>query len=126
MSTDNQTAPHSLSQRIDEEMADSFDEELEMELDDGRLEALLDVYNEHPDRATVDRSIYFKELFRLQRELVKLQDWVVTQKLKVVILFEGRDSAGKGGAIKRVAQRLNPRVCRIAALPAPSERERSH
>src|SRR5205085_11794107 len=55
----------------------------------------------------------------------KLQDWVVHQKAKVVILFEGRDSAGKGGVIKRITQRMNPRVCRVAALPAPNERERT-
>jgi polyphosphate kinase len=61
----------------------------------------------------------------LQGELVKLQDWVVDQKLKVVVIFEGRDAAGKGGVIKRITQRLNPRVCRVAALPAPSERERT-
>src|SRR5581483_5842662 len=66
-----------------------------------------------------------KELLRLQRELVRLQDWVVHQKLKVVVLFEGRDAAGKGGVIKRVTQRLNPRICRTVALPAPSERERT-
>jgi polyphosphate kinase 2 (PPK2 family) len=56
---------------------------------------------------------------------VKLQDWVVSQKLKVVVLFEGRDAAGKGSVIKRITQRLNPRVCRVAALPAPNERERT-
>lgn len=56
---------------------------------------------------------------------MKLQDWVQHEKKKVVILFEGRDPAGKGGVIKRITQRLNPRVCRIAALPAPSERERT-
>ena len=56
---------------------------------------------------------------------MKLQDWVVHQKLKVVVLFEGRDAAGKGGVIKRVTQRLNPRICRVVALPAPTERERS-
>lgn len=111
--------------RIERELADSFDEELEMELDDGRLEGLLDIYGENPDRPTLARVTYFKELFRLQRELVRLQDWVVHAKLKVVVLFEGRDSAGKGGAIKRITQRLNPRVCRVAALPAPSERERT-
>jgi len=61
----------------------------------------------------------------LQGELVKLQDWVVDQKLKVVVIFEGRDAAGKGGVIKRITQRLNPRVCRVAALPAPNERERT-
>ena len=69
--------------------------------------------------------LYFNELLRLQRELIKLQDWVVAKKLKLVVIFEGRDSAGKGGAIKRVTQRLNPRVCRAVALPAPTERERS-
>ena len=56
---------------------------------------------------------------------MKLQDWVVDQKLKVVVIFEGRDAAGKGGVIKRITQRLNPRVCRVAALPAPNERERT-
>ena len=74
---------------------------------------------------TLPRRLYFKELFRLQRELIKLQDWVVTKKFKLVVIFEGRDSAGKGGAIKRVMQRLNPRVVRTVALPAPTERERS-
>jgi polyphosphate kinase len=64
-------------------------------------------------------------LLDLQRELIKLQDWVVHQKAKVVVVFEGRDSAGKGGVIKRITQRMNPRVCRVAALPAPSERERT-
>ena len=73
----------------------------------------------------MDRRLYFRELFRLQGELVKLQDWVVHKKLKVVVLFEGRDAAGKGGVIKRITQRLNPRVCRVAALPAPNERERT-
>ena len=71
------------------------------------------------------RRQYFSELFRLQAELVKLQDWVVAKREKVVILFEGRDAAGKGGAIKRFNQRLNPRVCRVVALPAPSDRERT-
>jgi polyphosphate kinase 2 len=102
---------------------DSFDEELEMELDDERLAKLVDVDGREPSSA--DRNTYFRELFRLQAELVKLQDWVVHKKLKLVVIFEGRDSAGKGGAIKRITQRLNPRVCRVAALPAPSERERT-
>ncbi len=108
-----------------DEMLDSFDEELELEIDDDRLAQLLAEMSEHPDRATIDRRVYFRELFRLQGELVKLQDWVQHQKLKVVVIFEGRDSAGKGGVIKRITQRLNPRVCRVAALPAPSERERT-
>src|SRR5258708_24386233 len=111
--------------RVHDEMLDSFDEELELEVDDGRLEQLLADMSEHPDRATIDRRVYFKELFRLQGELVKLQDWVLRQKLKVVVIFEGRDSAGKGGVIKRITQRLNPRIGRVAALPAPNERERT-
>lgn len=72
------------------------------------------------------RKTYFRELFRLQGELVKLQDWVVHMGHRLIVLFEGRDAAaGKGGAIKRITQRLNPRVCRVAALPAPNNRERT-
>ena len=112
--------------RIKQELADSFDEELEMELDESRLETLFADSAPMEGRAqALDRSVYFRELFRLQHELVRLQDWVQHKGLRVVILFEGRDSAGKGGAIKRITQRLNPRVCRVAALPAPSERERT-
>jgi polyphosphate kinase 2 len=113
-----------LFRRIHGEIVDSFDEELEMELDDDRL-AKLGGVSEKPRPETLDRQTYFKELFRLQGELVKLQDWVVHKKLKIVVVFEGRDAAGKGGVIKRITQRLNPRVCRVAALPAPSERERT-
>jgi polyphosphate kinase len=120
-------AEKSMQARADADLLDSYDEELEMELDDDRLDQLLmDVPPQGPTAdGSVDRRLYFRELFRLQGELVKLQDWVVHNKLKVVVLFEGRDAAGKGGAIKRITQRLNPRVCRVAALPAPSERERT-
>jgi len=111
--------------RIQKEMVDSFDEELELEIDDDRLAKLLSEMSERPEQETIDRRLYFKELFRLQGELVKLQDWVQHNKLKVVVIFEGRDAAGKGGVIKRITQRLNPRVCRVAALPAPNERERT-
>jgi len=114
-----------LQDRLQEELLDSIDEELELEIDDDRLAALLDPAQGSPEPDTVDRHFYFKELLRLQRELVRLQDWVVHRKLKVLVLFEGRDAAGKGGVIKRVTQRLNPRICRTVALPAPSERERS-
>jgi polyphosphate kinase 2 len=106
-----------LDYRIHQEIMDSLDEELEMELDDHRLGGNTN------DNNNTDRQRYFHELLRLQGELVKLQDWVQAKKLKVVVLFEGRDSAGKGGAIKRITQRLNPRVCRVAALPAPNDRE---
>ena len=109
------------------DLTDSYDEELEMELDDDGIDEWLMTVPEQGGQteAGMDRRLYFKELFRLQGELVKLQDWVVNQKLKVVVLFEGRDAAGKGGAIKRITQRLNPRICRVAALPAPSEREKT-
>ena len=109
-----------LINRMAQEALDSYDEELELEIDDELL-------SNQPlsEEQKADRKRYFSELFRLQGELVKLQDWVVAHKLKVVVLFEGRDAAGKGGAIKRITQRLNPRVCRVAALPAPSEREKT-
>lgn len=105
---------------LQQEILDDLDEELEMELDDGRLEAWAD----QDGTGDLPRGRYFRELLRLQAELVRLQDWVVHNGLKVVVLFEGRDAAGKGGAIKRITQRLNPRSCRVVALPAPSERER--
>ncbi len=107
------------------ELEDDFDEELEQEIDDNRvppeLRQLLPIHK----KSTIDRHIYFQELLRLQGELVKLQDWVVHKGLKIVVLFEGRDSAGKGGVIKRITQRTNPRVCRVVALPAPSDREKT-
>ena len=107
--------------KIREDILDSIDEELEMAIDDGE--------NENDPLASPEerqaRVSYFRELLRLQGELVKLQDWVVATKQKVVILFEGRDAAGKGGVIKRITQRLNPRVCRVTALPAPNDRERT-
>ncbi len=77
------------------------------------------------DAQTGERIRYFRELLRLQSELVILQDWVVKTGHRMVILFEGRDAAGKGGVIKRITQRLNPRVCRVAALPAPNDREKT-
>src|SRR5262245_5620471 len=110
---------------IDADWQDRLDEELEMELDDSRLEEIEGLKSIQEPSETLDRSVYFKELLRLQGELVKLQDWVQHNKQKVVIIFEGRDSAGKGGVIKRITQRLNPRVCRVVALPAPTERERT-
>ncbi|WP_426144471.1 polyphosphate kinase 2 [Polaromonas sp. DSR2-3-2] len=112
--------------RIRNDLIDSYDEELEMELEDQTLAQLT---GEEPITSSAQdkerRRQYFRELFRLQGELVKLQDWVIASGHKVVILFEGRDAAGKGGVIKRITQRLNPRVCRVAALPAPNERERT-
>jgi polyphosphate kinase 2 len=111
-----------LVKRIHRDLQDDFDEELELEFEDRD--------HDQPARdatpeARSERQRYFRELIRLQSELVKLQDWVVHTGHKVVILFEGRDAAGKGGVIKRITQRLNPRVCRVAALPAPNDRERT-
>jgi polyphosphate kinase 2 len=80
--------------------------------------------NENPSKK-MKRKAYEAELARLEAELVKLQEWVRTQGLRVVVVFEGRDSAGKGGTIKRIARRLNPRVVRVVALPTPTEREKS-
>ena len=110
---------------VDLELADSFDEELEMELDDDRIARELRDIIDFKQKSTLPRPVYFRELLRLQSELIKLQDWVIHKRLKVVVLFEGRDAAGKGGVIKRITQRLNPRVCRVVALPAPSEREQT-
>ena len=109
-----------LVRRIERDLIDGFDEELELEREDGEA---LDASASAEDRA--ERRRYFRELFRLQGELVKLQDWVAHTGHRVVILFEGRDAAGKGGVIKRITQRLNPRVCRTVALPAPNDRERT-
>ena len=122
LSPDNAKAMHD---RVREEMLDSYDEEMELELDEDRIDQMADELAGQSAGSSVDRRTYFKELFRLQGELVKLQNWVQHEKLKVVVIFEGRDSAGKGGVIKRITQRLNPRVCRVAALPAPNERERT-
>ena len=76
-------------------------------------------------RKRVKKSVYESELFRMQLELVKMQEWVKENGLKVVVIFEGRDAAGKGGVIKRITQHLSPRICRVAALPAPTEREKT-
>ena len=119
------TSDKALRELIGADLRDSLDEELELEFGESQLEQFGDIQSALETHQTIERSIYFKELFRLQRELVKLQDWVQHNKLKVVVIFEGRDSAGKGGVIKRITQRLNPRVCRVAALPAPTERERT-
>jgi polyphosphate kinase 2 len=116
-----------LLRRIEREIIDGYDEELELEIEDRTHEDILagEAGLRGTDEARSERAAYFKELFRLQGELVKLQDWVAASKRKVVVIFEGRDAAGKGGVIKRITQRLNPRVCRTVALPAPSDRERT-
>src|SRR5271168_1620185 len=77
--------------------------------------------------AAVQLSVkeYEKELLRLQTELVYMQEWIVARGRRLVVVFEGRDTAGKDGAIKRITAYLNPRTCRVAALPTPSDREKT-
>ncbi|MEO3471368.1 polyphosphate kinase 2 [Roseomonas sp. CAU 1739] len=122
--TDDPKDPHERSWMAIE-LEDDFDEELETEIDDGRIPQELRALLSQRRKSTLDRGLYFRELLRLQSELVKLQDWVQHKGLKLVVLFEGRDSAGKGGVIKRITQRVNPRACRVVALPAPNDREKS-
>jgi polyphosphate kinase 2 (PPK2 family) len=107
------------------ELEDAFDEDFELELSEPALSIeLRKIYKKrHPQ--TLDRATYFKSLLKLQAELIKLQDWVQATGEKIAVIFEGRDAAGKGGVIKRITQRLNPRVCRVVALSKPTERERT-
>lgn len=107
------------------ELEDAFDEDFELEMSEPALSMeLRRIYKEkHP--TTLDRRTYFTALLTLQAELIKLQDWVEATGEKIMVIFEGRDAAGKGGVIKRITQRLNPRVCRVVALPKPGDRERT-
>jgi polyphosphate kinase 2 len=107
------------------ELDDSFDEDYELEFGEEVRTLQLGKGDPREQAPPLERGKYFRQLLELQRELIKLQTWVAETGAKVVVLFEGRDSAGKGGAIKRITQRLNPRVCRVVALPAPTERERT-
>ena len=110
---------------LEAELQDTLDEDFEIEFSEPMLsQEIRRIYNnKKPDR--LDRKVYFRNLLRLQAEMIKLQDWVVHTNAKVLVIMEGRDSAGKGGVIKRITQRLNPRVARVVALPAPSRREQS-
>ncbi|MEX0287047.1 MAG: polyphosphate kinase 2 [Paracoccaceae bacterium] len=107
------------------ELADTLDEDYELEISEPALSMeIRRIYKQaHPP--SLERKDYFIKLLHLQSELIKLQDWVQHTGEKIVVIFEGRDSAGKGGVIKRITQRLNPRVVRVVALPAPSDREKS-
>ena len=99
------------------ELEDIFDELYELELEDDLLisKKVREVY-QSARPPEMDRRLYLRELLKLQLELIKLQDWVEATGERVCVLFEGRDSAGKGGVIKRITQRLNPRICRVVAL----------
>lgn len=110
---------------LDEELQDTFDEDYELELSGSELSIeLKKIYREqHPP--TLEGSKYFESLLRLQAELIKMMNWVEHTGEKIAVIFEGRDSAGKGGVIKRITQRLNPRICRVVALSKPTNKEKS-
>ena len=110
---------------LEAELRDSIDEMVENELSEPMLsDEIRELYKGRLQNP-LGRMIYYRNLLRLQAELIKLQDWVETTGAKVLIICEGRDSAGKGGVIKRISQRLNPRVARVVALPKPTEREQT-
>ena len=114
---------------IEAELNETLDELLENEFNQPTLdkevrEYIKNIYKGKKPKA-LDNRVYFGNLLKLQGELIKLQDWVERTGSKVLILCEGRDTAGKGGVIKRITQRLNPRVARVVALPKPSEREQT-
>ena len=121
MSESNDRPRDWLNTELDETLEEMFELEFsEPMMDDDIRRA----YKErNPD--SLDNRTYFRNLLRLQTELIKLQDWVEHTGAKVLVICEGRDSAGKGGVIKRIVQRLNPRVARVVALPKPTEREQS-
>lgn len=108
---------------LEAELNETYDEMFEAEFSEPMLpDDFWKIYKgERPD--TLEKRTYFRNLLRLQMELIKLQDWVENTGSKVLIICEGRDGAGKGGVIKRITQRLNPRVARVVALPKPTERE---
>lgn len=107
------------------ELEDALDEDYELELSEPALSIELRKIYKQKHAPTLDRATYFRSLLTLQAELIKLQDWVEATGEKILVIFEGRDAAGKGGVIKRITQRLNPRVCRVVALQKPSDRERT-
>ncbi len=116
---------HGASDWLEAELADTLDDDYELELSEPALSLELRKLYRKAHPATIERHDYFRQLILLQSELIRLQSWIVHAGAKIVVLFEGRDAAGKGGVIKRITQRLNPRVARVVALPAPTERERS-
>ena len=107
------------------ELEETLDELLETELNEPMLSEEVRKLSKERHPKSLEGRIYFPNLLRLQVEMIKLQDWVVENNAKILIICEGRDSAGKGGVIKRITQRLDPRVARVVALPKPSEREMS-
>jgi polyphosphate kinase 2 len=121
---DNQGAKDWLQAEIQDDLEEEYELELSASAHGELSDELARTYQKkHP--AMLPSKEYFGHLLRLQSEFIKLQTWVAHSGAKILVLFEGRDSAGKGGVIKRITQRLNPRVCRVVALPAPSQREQT-
>ena len=112
--------PKNKSDKVEANVANQVDEGI---MTDGEVDP--ELLAKIKKKRKLPREFYEKELFRLQVEMVKLQEWIKEKDLKIVVIFEGRDAAGKGGVIKRITEHLNPRVCRIAALPAPTDREKT-
>ena len=110
---------------IEAELEDTLDDRFEEEFNATALtEEMRKIYRDkHPNM--LDKTTYYRNLLRLQVELIKLQDWVKETGSKLVIICEGRDGAGKGSIIKRITQRMDPRGARVVDLPAPTEREKS-
>ena len=107
------------------ELEETLEEMFETEFSEPMLSPELREALRARNAAHLDNQTYYRNLLRLQSEMIKLQDWVAENNAKILIICEGRDSAGKGGVIKRITQRMNPRVARVVALPKPSERELS-
>jgi polyphosphate kinase 2 len=122
MSEDNNV---DIKEWLEAELEDTLDEDYELEISEPALSMELRRIYKRKRPSAIDRKTYFRGLLTLQAELIKLQDWVEATGEKILVIFEGRDSAGKGGVIKRITQRLNPRVCRVVALTKPSEKERT-
>lgn len=110
---------------LEAELEDTLDEDYELEMSEPAVSLKLRKIYKHKHPPTLERRTYFRTLLTLQAELIKLQDWVEKTGEKIAVIFEGRDAAGKGGVIKRITQRLNPRVCRVVALNKPTEIEKT-
>lgn len=122
---DDESKEYEAQDWLEAELADTLDEDYELELSEPALSMEIRRIYRRAHPPSIDRATYFRALLGLQSELIKLQSWAAYNKEKIVVLFEGRDSAGKGGVIKRITQRLNPRIARVVALPAPSDREKT-
>jgi polyphosphate kinase 2 len=119
------TTEHDNQKFTDALIEELLDDTIELESDDLAVPPELRKAYEERRHKTLKNKVYYKHLLALQAEMIKLQDWVLATQSKVLIICEGRDSAGKGGVIKRIAQRMDPRVARVVALPKPTEREMS-